>query len=174
MRSVLTALLRRPEVRSKLIACVLRLSGHLIRGSTAALTSFLYRFLVVLFLFREHPNGEDTLPAAYLLIQSPFAFPHLVAASRMPCVSYTKSALLGLLVLSAIADCSDASDIPLRCYEACDACCEEQYAERMEECKDACAISPVVPAGFPKCSVVEGCPMNDLSEGCQVRSRVLR
>lgn len=79
--------------------------------------------------------------------------------------------LLGLLVLSAITDCSDDSfDIPLSCYEACDACYEERYSEQVEECKDACGISPVIPEGFVSCWALGECPMNDLSEGCHVRS----
>ncbi len=86
-------------------------------------------------------------------------------------MSYAKSALLGLLVLSAITDCGDSYDIPLLCYEAC---CEERYSEQMEECKDACAISPVIPEGFNDCWALDECPMNDQLEGCQVRSRALR
>lgn len=93
----------------------------------------------------------------------------------MTCVNYAYFALLGLLVLSAITDCSNSSDIPLRCYEACDACCEEDYSEQMEECKDACAISPIATTGFPLCVAVDGCPMNDESPtSCQVRSRAPR
>ena len=91
-------------------------------------------------------------------------------------MSYAKPALVGLLVLLAIADCSDDSlDIPARCYEACDACCDEHYFEQREECKDACAISPIATIGFPLCVAVDGCPNNDESpRSCQVRSRKLR
>ena len=88
----------------------------------------------------------------------------------MTCVSDAKSVLLGLLVLSAITDCGDSYDIPLLCYEACDACCDERYSEQREECKDACAISPLATIGFPLCATVDGCPNNDESlRGCQAR-----